>query len=260
MHRFQVKPEDISGAVLLLRGTEAHHLTKVLRLGPGEEVLAFDNSGLEYRVRVEQITQEEVVCAVLERYLPRSEPPLDVFLLQGLPKADKMELIIQKNTELGIRGIFPLRTSRAVVQLEGKKALDRVERWQKIAAEAAKQCGRSRVPSIAPIEGLDKALRLLPEGTMLLAAYEGEKVQGLAEELKAWAGGPVGIVIGPEGGFSTQEIGFLKENGARSVSLGPRILRTETAGLAALTMVLYQLGDLGKSNFEDTATGTETAE
>lgn len=246
MRRFQVKPQDVTGSSLTIRGQNAQHLVRVLRLGPGDEIYAFDNSGLEYKARVEQTNQAEVVCSVLDRYEPSIEPPLDVFLLQGLPKADKMEFIIQKTTELGVRAIIPVRAARAVVQLEGKKAAERVERWQKIAAEAAKQCRRPRAPVISSIVDLGAALKSLPQGTMLLAAYEAEEAQGLAEALEGWPGGPVALVIGPEGGFTDQEIAFLKANGAQSVSLGPRILRTETAGLAAITMVLYQLGDLGR--------------
>ncbi len=247
MHRFQVRPEDIAGNILTLRGQEARHLSKVLRLGQGEEVLAFDNSGLEYRARVEQVNQDEVVCAILAQYETGREPGLDVFLLQGLPKLDKMELIIQKTTELGVRSIIPVRTARAVMQLEGKKAQDRVERWRKIAAEAAKQCGRPKVPGIGQVVDLEEGLRALPQGTMVLAAFEAEETLGLAEALDAWPGVPIALVIGPEGGFDPREIACLKAQGARSVSLGPRILRTETAGMAALTMILYQLGDLGKA-------------
>ncbi len=246
MYRFRVRLEDIAENRLTLRGQEARHLSKVLRLGPGEEVLAFDNSGLEYRARVEQVNQDEVVCVILAQYESGREPGLDVLLLQGLPKVDKMELIIQKTTELGVRSIIPLRTTRAVVQLEGKKAQDRVDRWQKIAAEAAKQCGRPKVPEIGQVADLAVAIRALPPGTMVLAAYEAEETQGLAEALKSWPGGPIALVIGPEGGFDSREVAFLTEQGALSVSLGPRILRTETAGMAALTMVLYHLGDLGK--------------
>ncbi len=246
MHRFQINPEDVQGEHLYIRGSEAHHLARVLRLDLGEELAVFDNSGLEYRARVREISPGEVLCEVISSVHSTSESPLDVYLLQGLPKGDKMELILQKTTELGVKAIFPVRTGRAVVQLTGQKAVDRVARWQKITVEAAKQCGRSIAPVVSEIRSLEQALQSLPIGCTVLAAYEGEKTRGLAHELKNLQGNSLALLIGPEGGFDPEEIGFLTSQGAKSVSLGPRILRTETAGLAALTMALYHRGDLGR--------------
>lgn len=245
MHRFKINPEDINGEILLVKEREAHHLSKVLRLTSGDKIEAFDNSGAEYTACIESVNSNQVVCRILEVRQTQNEPSLKVFLLQGLPKADKMELVVQKTTELGIHMIIPVRTSRAVVQLEGKKALDRVARWQKIAEEAAKQCGRSLVPKVAPLVNLAEAVRLLPPGTLLLAAYEAETTMGLKEALRGRKPEAVALVVGPEGGFEPQEIKELQAAGALSISLGPRILRTETAGLAALSMILYELGDLG---------------
>jgi 16S rRNA (uracil1498-N3)-methyltransferase len=246
MHRFQISSEDVQGERLYIRGSEAHHLARVLRLSIGDEIAAFDNSGIEYGAKVQEITSGEVQCEIISCKSNPTEAPLAVYLLQGLPKGDKMETIIQKTTELGVKSIYPVRTSRAIVQLEGKKAVDRVARWQKIAVEAAKQCGRSVVPLVGEIQNLKDALRALPKECVVLAAYEGEKTRGLAEELENLQGNTLALFIGPEGGFDPQEINFLEQNGVKSVSLGPRILRTETAGLAALTMALYQCGDLGR--------------
>ncbi|MDA8441196.1 MAG: 16S rRNA (uracil(1498)-N(3))-methyltransferase [Peptococcaceae bacterium] len=245
MHRFRIEPADVQGDELSIRDQEAHHLYKVLRLVAGEQIVAFDNSGLEYRALIQSVTDGEVRCQIIAVVTTNKEAPLDVYLVQGLPKADKMELIIQKTTELGIKGLYPVRTSRAIVQLEGKKAMERVERWQKIAAEAAKQCGRSVVPSIQPVMSLGEALKNLPPMVNILACYEAEATQGLKRALETYEQGPIAIVVGPEGGFTEQEIELLRAQGAMSISLGPRILRTETAGLAALTMVLYELADLG---------------
>ncbi|HEX3015721.1 MAG TPA: RsmE family RNA methyltransferase, partial [Desulfobacteria bacterium] len=151
MHRFQVAREDVGEKSLLVKGQQAIHLTRVLRLGIGAELFAFDNSGFEYRVRVSELRGDEVLCEIVTRVESKSEPPLDVFLIQGLPKSDKMELIIQKTTELGIKAIYPVRTTRAVVRLEGTKAGAKVERWQKIAVEAAKQCRRSLAPEVKQV-------------------------------------------------------------------------------------------------------------
>lgn len=247
MNRFFVPPGQIAGSSLCITGSDVHHIAKVLRLKAGDRIVVTDGTGREYIAQLTDVSLQKVEAVIRESYAAGNEPPIDVYLLQGLPKGEKMELIIQKCTEIGIRKIIPVQMERTVIKLPGDKAKQRRERWQRIAGEAAKQCQRSVIPEIAPVCDLDRAIKGLPEGTTLVMPWEEEKAVGLKEFFRKNSPmiGPIALIIGPEGGISPQEASWAMEQGARGVSLGPRILRTETAGLVALSIVLYELGDLG---------------
>jgi len=245
VHRFKIT--ELGKSVFWLRDSERDHLAKVLRLSPGDIIVGFDNTGMEYTGVIVTIEEKSVTCKVLSTNQPDVEAHTVVYIVAGLSKGEKMEWVIQKGTELGMEGLIPLRTKRSIVHLEGTKAQERVARWQKIAAEASKQSHRVREPQISKICDWQDLAVHLPKDTQWLIPYEEEKTQRLASALVAMdPKRPIAILIGPEGGFDQAEVVSAQEKlGAQSVSLGPRILRAETAALAALTMVLAHFGDLG---------------
>ncbi|MDX9870831.1 MAG: 16S rRNA (uracil(1498)-N(3))-methyltransferase [Clostridia bacterium] len=249
MHRFIVDPQGIENGLAIITGEEGQHLTRVLRLKSGDPVLVFDGQGREAAGVITVIGKNQAEVALSACSLINKESPLELWLAQGIAKGEKMDLIIQKAVELGVWGIIPVETRRTVVRLDSGKKAGKQERWQKIAAEAAKQSGRSWLPTVAESCGLSEFLQNLPAEKMLLAAWEGggEPLKALAqqftqEEIRKI---PVYLLIGPEGGLSTEEADLLVQNGARLVTLGPRILRTETAGLALTAALMYQWGDWG---------------
>ena len=251
MRSFYVLSEQIVDDKVIISGQDAKHLAKVLRLQAGERVKVLDGSGKAYLVNLLTVGQSEVIGMIekVEDHLDM-ESPIKVNLIQGLPKQGKMELIVQKCTELGVHAIYPVETERTVVKLADNKGRDKADRWQKVAVEAVKQCGRSKVPQIAEPRSLKALLRNLPQDKPLLLLWEGERTQGLKKQLTDWIESrripeELFVLIGPEGGFSQDEVSFIQQQGGQTVTIGPRILRTETAGMAVLTMILYQLGDLG---------------
>ncbi|MDD2233712.1 MAG: RsmE family RNA methyltransferase [Desulfitobacteriaceae bacterium] len=244
MYRFKIG--ELGEQVFWLKDGEREHLVKVLRLVKGDKVLGFDNSGAEWLGEIAKITAKSVACRILSQHYPAVEAHSLIYLVVGLTKSEKMAWIIQKGTELGMSGLVPLRARRSVMRLAGSKALERVERWQKIASEAGKQSRRVRVPLIQNVSDWQELPDKLPAFTQWIIPYEAEKVQPLSKLLPTLDfKNPIAIIIGPEGGFAQAEMAFARENlGAASVTLGPRILRVETAALVALTLVLAAGGDL----------------
>ncbi|HHY28548.1 MAG TPA: 16S rRNA (uracil(1498)-N(3))-methyltransferase [Desulfitobacterium dehalogenans] len=245
MHRFKIS--ELGRNVFWLKGPEREHLVRVLRLAVGDRIIGFDNSGAEYKAVINKIEDQSVTCGIMEQDYPEVEARTQVYLAAGLSKGEKMEWVIQKGTELGMAGLIPLRTKRAVMKLEGSKAKDRVERWQKISGEASKQSHRVREPKIFSVSDWKELKTLLPSTTQWLIPYESEKTKTLQSVLRDFSPQePIALLIGPEGGFDELEVLWAQENlQAQSVSLGPRILRAETAAIATLTLVLGHYGDLG---------------
>ncbi|HHZ17592.1 MAG TPA: 16S rRNA (uracil(1498)-N(3))-methyltransferase [Clostridia bacterium] len=277
MHRFFVPKEAINNGKVLIQGQEFAHLSRVLRLTIGDVVAVFDGVGHEYAGRITALRKNEALVEVQEKPAPSKESPLELWLVQGIPKGEKMELIIQKATELGVRGIIPLKTARCVVKLKGKE--ERRQRWQKIAVEAAKQCGRAFVPEVVTPCSIGEFLERLPQKRHFFVPWEeggvsfkevlmgqnttrqeaiGQDLTGqdsigqkatVQNEQKATGrevfAAPVYLVIGPEGGLAAEEVDRMKEYGAIPVTLGPRILRTETASLVSIALVMFAWGDLG---------------
>lgn len=246
MPRFFIEPEAVRNDTVTITGPEAHHISKVLRLGTGDIITLLDGCGNCYEGRIEATRDDRVECQVLRRGRAGGEPPLRVVLVQGIAKGERMDFAIQKGTELGAAAFLPVICRRSVVRLDDRKRAARRERWQRIAREAAKQCGRGLAPEVMePLPWL-AALDLIPPGALVLVPWEGETGRALKAELQSRAKpGEVYIIIGPEGGLEQREVDEARRRGAVPVTLGPRILRTETAGLAAIAMVLYQWGDLG---------------
>ncbi|MCL5935023.1 MAG: 16S rRNA (uracil(1498)-N(3))-methyltransferase [Bacillota bacterium] len=246
MPRFFVRPEQIKESTAIISGPDVKHITRVLRMAAGDPLILLDGTGAVYQAVIREINKEEILCQLLEQTTAHTEPTLKVTLVQGLPKGDKMETIIQKCTELGVHRIVPLAAGRSVVKLEGKKAAERQERWQRVAVEAAKQCRRAGVPEVQRLSRWDEVLNGIPSDALVLMPWEDEKRQSLREVLQGVAApSEVYLFIGPEGGFEPEEAARIGEKGFHRVTLGSRILRTETAGPAALTMVLYHYGELG---------------
>lgn len=243
MHRFFLS-EPLSTA-MTVRGQDARHISRVLRLSVGDEILVVAPDGKVGRGAICATGDEAVTVELREVLALCAEPPIEVWLGQGLPKGDKMELIVQKAVEIGAAGIIPLEMEFCTVRYDAAKKRARTERWQKIAQEAAKQCGRNFVPTVTAVKPLATALEQVSDDTAIILLYEGRGGRPLKEVLSGRAARRYLLLVGPEGGFSPADVATCEAKGAYSATLGPRILRTETAGLASLAIVLYAQGDLG---------------
>jgi len=248
MARVFVPPTQIKGGQAYITGAEMEHINRVLRLAAGDEVTIIDGLGGVFLARITGKNKDTVFCDITEAGLPDNEPPVKVTLVQGLPKADKMELVVQKGTELGLACLIPLQCERAIVRLDPKKSAQRQERWQRIAMEAAKQCRRAKYPKVEQVMNWQEVLNSVPKQALALLPWEeesGRGIKSLRDKYKASALSEFFVFIGPEGGFTEKEVLRAQDYGVIPVSLGPRILRTETAGLAVLSMLMYEFGDLG---------------
>jgi len=243
MYHFYVEPEAVSVDTARITGGDVNHIKNVLRMHPGEEIMILDGSGMEYRCEIETIS-DEVLARVLEAKKTEAELSVRLLLFQGLPKKDKMELIIQKAVELGVSEIIPVLTKRTVVKLEDKKKEQKkLERWQAIAEAAAKQSGRGIIPKVCEAVKFTEAVKqaeTLDEALIPYELAEGmdearERIRGLHDKKT------IGIFIGPEGGFEEEEIALAANAGIHPITLGKRILRTETAGLCILSVIMFEL-------------------
>lgn len=246
MRRFFVPRENISGEKATISGSELDHMVKVMRVGPGDPVTLFDDQGWEHRAVFQSGDGRRAELTLLSSYRPERESPLRITLAQALGKGDKMDFIVEKAVELGASSIVPFVSEHTVPRLSREKAIQRRERWQKIALSASKQCGRTRVPEIHELTSFSDLARDRATADLRLIFWEAESSRGISQ-LKAERDQIASVIlaIGPEGGFSDQEIALGVESGFLTVHLGKRILRTETAALAALTAVQLLWGDLG---------------
>ncbi len=237
-HFFAPEGRGESGE-LVIRGQDVKHITKVLRMKIGEQLIASDGRDRDYLCEIAELGPDFVRLRVVSDQLPSAEPSREIHLFQGLPKADKMDYIIQKSVELGVCRLIPVEMERCVVQLDASKKEKRRDRWQKLAESASKQSGRSIIPEVEAVSRFEEALKMASRLDHLLVPYESaENMAYTRESLSAVKKGEsVGFFIGPEGGFAPSEIEKLKACGARIITLGPRILRTETAGPAVLAMM-----------------------
>lgn len=236
LHRFFLPPERLRGDLLTIDGEPLHHLRTVLRLGSGSEVLLLDGTGQCCRVRLDAVGRDQASATVLTRWV-EAEHPCPLRLLQALPKGDKFELVLQKGTELGITAFQPVLSGRGVSRPDA----GRTARWQRIVTEAARQSRRPRLPELAPLLPLAEALAQIREPLRLVLWEKGARP--LAEVLPPEPPSGVALLVGPEGGFAGEEIDMLATGGFLPVHLGPRILRTETAGLAVAAVLQYLYGD-----------------
>lgn len=240
MYHFFAPEAASEDGILILSGENAHHIGRVLRLAVGERVVVSDGQDCDRYCEIAGYRGRDVVLRVLPESVPEAELPVRIRLFQGVPKSDKMEWIVQKAVELGAAGIVPVQMKRCVVKLDEKQKTARRERWQKLAESAAKQSGRRVLPAVGPVMTFREAAAEAASADRILVPYESaddmEKTRQLLGSLRP--GMSVAVFIGPEGGFDPEEIRILQEAGAEIITLGRRILRTETAGMAFLAMCL----------------------
>lgn len=254
MHRFFVNPQQINlvQKQAVIQDEDVKHISKVLRLREDDVIELCDGENKEYLCSIKSIDKNNVLLSILEERKSEKEAPVQVVLYQGIPKAAKMDLIIQKTTELGITEIVPVEMERTIVQFSNEKDKEKkVDRWQKIALEAAKQSKRGVVPKIHMPLNFENAIEHCKENQLNIMPYENEDDKGFKSIMESMSKDEkksltrIGIWIGPEGGFDEDEVVKAVDNKIYPITLGPRILRTETAGLTTLGLVMYELGDLG---------------
>lgn len=242
MYQFFVEDEQVTEDGVLITGSDVNHIRNVLRMKPGEKVRISTRTGANYLCSITQVEEMSVTAQIVEA-VAGTELPNRIVLFQGLPKADKMELIIQKAVELGAAEIVPVSMKNCVVKLDAKKAGNKVKRWQQIAESAAKQSKRSLIPAVHEVLSYREAVAYAAECDVRLVPYENEQgMAGTKATIEAIGPGEsIAVFIGPEGGFDESEIAEARDAGMKTISLGNRILRTETAGLAALSILMYQI-------------------
>ena len=245
MTRFYVPQPKIEEGMLKIEGSEVRHIRRVLRLKTGDEIILFDGSGKDYEGTILEQGSTSVVVKVQNIFSPQRESTLKVTLAQSLLKGEKMDYLIQKVTELGITEIVPFFSSRSIPLLEKSGRLKRYHRWEKIAIEASKQCGRGMVPQIEPLKDYSEMLQIASSDSLPLILWEKEGkrlkevLEGLKERTKLF------FIVGPEGGLSEEEVDQARKMGFLPVTLGKRILKSETASLCLLSILQYEFGDIG---------------
>jgi 16S rRNA (uracil1498-N3)-methyltransferase len=278
MQRYFIAPEQYTDKMVTIVADDAHHLVRVMRAKEGDQVIVSDGVGREALVRIRKLEKDRVIADIVESLPMDNEPCVEVWIAQSLPKGDKMEIVIQKGTEIGADRFIPFVSERTVVQLDGKKEGKKIERWQKIAKEAAEQAHRNRVPVVEVPLSWKALLQLSTQADATWICYEKENGLQLKHEIQSalssfaacstnlgqqemqqlelrkepQAAGlqpnrraKLLLIVGPEGGFSEREVEAAEASGCRSVSLGKRILRTETAAMVGLTCILYESGEMG---------------
>jgi 16S rRNA (uracil1498-N3)-methyltransferase len=237
-------PESsLSGDELTITGGDAAHIARVLRMKAGEKLTVCNCRGLDYNCEILDARAEAVVLRILEKQSTLSEPDVHVTLYQGMTKGDKMDLIVQKSVELGVSRIVPVETSRSVSKPDEKSLAKKVERWNRIAAEAAGQSGRGILPKVMPAVGFETAIDMMIAHDISLLLYE-HNGGTLREHFAGEKPLDVGVMVGSEGGFEVAEADFARSHGVATAGMGPRILRTETAPICALSVIMYATGNL----------------
>ena len=245
MPRFFIKENQIQNNKITIIGEDVNHIKNVIRKQIGDiiEICNQDNEK-SYKCEIEKIEEKQITTKIIEE-LKAQESNIKVDIFQGLPKAEKMELIIQKSVELGANAIIPVNMKRCVVKLDSKSEEKKIERWQKISESAAKQCGRNNIPEVKHLVNIKDICNKIKDYDAMIVAYENEKENTLKQELTKLKNKQknlkIGIVIGPEGGLEENDVKLLKESGAEIITLGHRILRTETVALNMLSIIMYEL-------------------
>lgn len=247
MDRFFVDKSniDLENGTCIIEGEDVKHISKVLRCKVGEKLEICDKDNSEYVCEITDINKNQVDLNILQKNEIKRESDLKVKLYQGLPKSTKMEFILQKLTEVGVDEIILVSTKRSVVKVDDKKEGKKLERWERIIYEAAKQSKRGKIPTLRGVLSFDEALEDMKNNDMNICPYENEKTVSIKSAIRGADIKNIGIFVGPEGGFEEEEIETLQNIDSKVVSLGPRILRTETASVVASSIVLYELSDLG---------------
>lgn len=249
MPKFFVNNEQVDNGKIRILGKDINHIKNVLRMKIDDTFnVCNEDDSQNYVVKIARFEEQEIICDIIEKCENSAESNVKVHIFQGLPKSDKMELIIQKSVELGVQKITPVEMKRCVVKLDGKDKIKKIERWQKIAEVAAKQSGRDIVPEICSIKNVKEISSDFSKFDLVILCYENEKNIFLKDVLKELAKRnlnsvqelKIAVIIGPEGGIDISEVEYMEQNGAKVVSLGNRILRTETVGLSLLSIIMYE--------------------
>lgn len=250
MQRYFIEPEQCKDGEVRITGEDAHHIGTVMRGKPGDQLIVCDGTGMEAIVKVRSIAKQEVLADLVSVEQSRGEPSVKVTIAQAMPKGDKMDIVIQKGTEVGAARFIPFMSERTIVQYDAKKEQKRLERWMRIAKEAAEQAHRGKIPEVTAICSWKELLREAAEADLAIFCYEKEEGLTLRQQLtrlKRERGKQVNLmlIVGPEGGFSENEAVEAAAAGCITISLGRRILRTETAALVGLAGILYEFGEIG---------------
>ena len=244
MHKFFVSSDQIQNKIVKILGEDVKHISNVLRLQPLDKVIVCDKSvNNSYVAEIINMNKEYIECNIINKIIETTEPDVNIDLFQGLPKSDKMEYIIQKTIEIGVRNIYPVSFERCVVKLDKKTEEKKLDRWKKIAEAAAKQSKRDIISNIENVINIENICQNIEKYDIILLAYENEQNNTLKYELQKLDKNKklsIGVIIGPEGGLSEKEVDKLITAGAKCVSLGRRILRTETASLVVLSDIIYE--------------------
>ena len=254
MQKFFIEENQKKEETIEIIGEDVNHISNVLRMKIGEQILIGNSKSLEtYLTQIEKIEKEKVIVKIIEKLDIQTEPNVEIDLYQGLPKADKMELIVQKTTEVGVNNIIPVDMARCIVKLDEKDAKKKIERWQKVAESAAKQSKRSKIPEVKNKIKIKDLEELIEKYDIFIVAYEEEKCTKLKEVLRqnnekakqfeqkeSSNKCKIGVLVGPEGGIAPEEVENLKKWKAKIVTLGNRILRTETAPIVLVSNIIYE--------------------
>ena len=248
MYKFFIKTNQIVEKLITIDNDDVNHIKNVLRLEIGQQIeISNSDTGERFICEILEYGNNSVICEIIEKTEDNSETKIYLHIFQGLPKSDKMETIIQKGTEIGGKEFTPVALNRCIVKLNGKDEAKKIERWRKISEGAAKQSKRSIIPKVNSVIKLDEIIRQIKEYDIMLVAYEEEKENTIKQELQKLnkkENLKIGIVIGPEGGIEKDEIDCLKQAGAKIVTLGNRILRTETAPIVMASVIMYELDEM----------------
>lgn len=248
MPKFFIRSNQINNNIITIEGEDVKHISNVLRMKVGDVIQVCNTDTTEnFNAEIKSFEKDSIDLSVIEKIESEAESSIELSIYQGVPKSDKMELIIQKSTELGVKAFVPVDMERCVSKINGKDAVKKIERWQKISEVAAKQSGRDMIPTVGNVISIKELCNKIEDMDMLIVPYEraeGYSFKDAIEELKILEKDnlKIGIVIGPEGGFEPSEIEELKNNGGKVVTLGKRILRTETVALAMSSVIMYELG------------------
>lgn len=245
MKRFFIDPSEIIKAAPVIDGQEAHHIAKVFRLKYKDHIILIDGSGMEYEAEITGLSKNKVNVSIIKKYSPATEPPLQIMVGQGYLKDKKMDMLIRHLTEIGITTWIPVISEYSVPKPDTKRINSKLQRWEMIAKEAVKQCGRTRVPEILPSISLQQAVEENSGIDLKIIFYENEIIS-LSKTMIPLNQKPskIFVLLGPEGGFSNKEVALAESNGFKAASLGPRILRAETASISACVLIQHLFGDM----------------
>ncbi len=242
MHRFFVRKENFANEFLVFQGSDANHIRTVLRLQVGDKIEVLDGEGSLYLVRLSDLKSKSIKGEILSKGKIDAESPLKIHLGQSLIKKNGFDVVLRKSVELGVHSIYPLITGRTVIKSDGE---NKIGRWKKIAEESSKQCGRSSIPKVSEsVIDLDTFCQRVHETDLKLIFWEKENKKGLSDINPQTAPGSISVLIGPEGGFTMQEIETARSHGFQAMGLGPRIFRAETASLVVLSILQSKWGDI----------------